>query len=235
MKYYLLFLLFFVRICYAETSIICVGDSITNGGIGANGGYLCWLRVWNNEFKFFGKTEEHPVETLGYNNYTTTDILTNIDTWLDQYFPVNLKNPYVVLMCGNNDCVNSFSTETSMSNYTAILSAILTHNPNIKIIVCLIPPFKDSTDSKAVTFNIALSALIVTLDNPNIIQCDVNSAIKAEPDWKALYYTVDNTHPNDMGLHVIATEIYKYLPHKVIGTSGITINNLIIDNEVLTQ
>jgi lysophospholipase L1-like esterase len=186
--------------------------------------------MWNPEFKFYGVATYHPMENLGYGGYKTADILTNIDSWLDTYFPSYVQNPYLVLMCGTNDVGAGTLTATSMSNYSSILDAVFAHNPNITVISCLCVPWDDGDyDAKIDTYNAALTAMITAYGNDSIILCDPNTAFKLNASWSTLYYTVDHIHPNDMGYFVLASEIFKYLPHMLSTQfTGIRFSNISI-------
>lgn len=157
---------------YKPLKIMPLGDSITDGVIGANdrsnGGYR--TQLWNQfvadglKAEFVGSQSTGPA-SLGSKNHeghpgwTIGQIATSVNGWLNTYQP-----DIVLLMIGTNDTRKN-SLKTMIYEFSDLIDQITVQSPDTRLLVASIPPIHPTAKSvisilRAKYFNTAIPGII---------------------------------------------------------------------------
>ncbi len=213
---------------YRGEKTLAVGDSITYGP--APGPY--WLQMFNLAVSngrlpiiFDGPVTSQDPIVVGGTSYAMTHAgysgatVNRVKDGGDGYGPgiVSLMGTYrprvMFLMVGINDVSQSSTAgdiATYVTRYRTLLDTIILTQPDIWIIASTITPYAldDAYDANVTLANTALIPLQSTY-RANVSWVDSNAAIKANVNWKADYYPVDDGfHPTVTGHTVIRNAFY---------------------------
>ncbi len=82
-----------------------------------------------------------------------------------------------------------------------------------RILMCNIMPRPDNDviDARYTQANIWIAELVVSRNDPRITLADINTPLKANPDWRNANYLPGNIHPNVVGNAIIARAVLPVL------------------------
>jgi lysophospholipase L1-like esterase len=202
----LLLVLFFLfnSLAFSQYRVLPLGNSITYGELGSEGGYRDDLASMLNNaginFVYVGSQVDTAGNHEGHRGYKTTDIDANLNDWLSQ------SNPDVVLLhIGTNDVSALRSTTDIINDISSILDKIYNNNNSSIIFLCSIIPRNDSKNSNTIELNNAIPPLIQDKESLGYKIHHVNQydAFTSNSNW-ATEYMANYLHPNDTGYHVMA-------------------------------
>lgn len=190
------------------TKIVFVGDSITYG-LGLSDTSHNYV---NLVAQGLGLSLSDWVKSA-VSGYRTTEILTNIDTMINQYSP-----QHCMIMIGTNDCImddiNSIDPYVGAENYIQNISKIA---GKVTAKITFLSPVVSCEPSQGERMKIFANRLRNFCTNSGYNFIDVHSAFyyylnqRSPTEFKTWYY--DIYHPNDVGHSIIAYYILKSQLH----------------------
>ncbi|MCL4706715.1 Ig-like domain-containing protein [bacterium] len=205
--------LFFTGAAHAQTKIMPLGNSITEGtGSSNNAGFRYYLYNLlsnaNVPFDFVGSLQDGTgfadTDHEGHSGFRAEQL--DVTTYLNTYDP-----DYVLLEVGTNDISLNETATQVRDDIAAILDAIHAQDPAIKTFLSTVVPRKDSAARQTTTENLnALLATLVTAKaaaGQNVVLVDNAGRIMADANWET-NLMADNLHPNDAGYELMAVEFY---------------------------
>ena len=191
----------------AGGKILAIGDSITAGQIYPS--WACYLREYLDEsFSFVGGfTATNPEEKCGDDGiaveaipgWTTQLMLAQINGWSA------LAPDIAIIHLGTNDVDDDYITpELTRSFLSTMINALKQANPNVRIYLSQIIPFRTSNPPKLTEINNQIASLAG--DNVSIV--DMYNTFKNSPEFSELYRIegggFDSAHPGKLGAQVMA-------------------------------
>lgn len=207
------FLPIFLLVCMgaqADWRILCVGDSITQGGRGY-GSYReplaqlldGWPVQWTGSLTTT-YTGEPSLPHEGRWGYT-------VERWLRLHSDVlrSHQGDIVLLLLGTNDCSLGYSSELTLSRLEQMVWLLREANPRVVVLIGkLIPRQKDPAFQTLWNeVNEGLPTLAAALDSPEsrVMFVDLGRG------FDTATFTYDGTHPNAEGESLLAIQWYEAL------------------------
>lgn len=193
----------------ARTTIMAVGDSITQGGTGFES-YTAplWSMLYGAgyAFDFIGPNSfacrTGSVANCGYGGRTAEYLDSKIDSLYARY-PADV----VLLLAGHNHFAEENPVDGIVTAQRSIITKILARNPEAKILVGeVIPAGKLPKYSYIPALNSALERMVRQLDNVNVKWVPAAEGF----DWQR-HTVADKVHPNRAGAEIIAANWMKAL------------------------
>lgn len=193
----------------ARTTIMAVGDSITQGGTGFES-YTAplWSMLYGAgyAFDFIGPNSfacrTGSVANCGYGGRTAEYLDSKIDSLYARY-PADV----VLLLAGHNHFTEENPVDGIVTAQRSIITKILARNPEAKILVGeVIPAGKLPKYSYIPALNSALERMVRQLDNDNVKWVPAAEGF----DWQR-HTVADKVHPNRAGAEIIAANWMKAL------------------------
>ncbi len=181
----------------------------------------------NDNFVFLGDsiTEQYPLEEFydnlpvinsGISGYTTSDILTHLDSMVTIYNPTK-----VFLLIGTNDIGRGISEEQIYKNIKKIVSNILKKRPNTKIYIESIYPVNNSDNEKINHSSVGIrnNKSIQIINKKLKKYCNTNNytyinlydELKDNDGNIKLKYTNEGLHLTNLGYLKVTKILYPYL------------------------
>jgi len=186
---------------HAQIRVACVGDSITAGQGGSNGGFVAMLQqMLGSGYTVgnYGVAAKTMISNpaLGTLSYVTTTGYTD---------STNANPNIVVIQLGTNDandnCWTPFGNE-----FAADAQALINHYAALpahpKIYICLPPSIYGSGNLRAIHLENGVIPALRTLSGATLID-NYTPTRNAPEDF------VDGVHPNDVGHAIIANDVYR--------------------------
>lgn len=193
----------------ARTTIMAVGDSITQGGAGFES-YTAplWSMLYGAgyAFDFIGPNSfacrTGSVANCGYGGRTAEYLDSKIDSLYARY-PADV----VLLLAGHNHFAEEHPVDGIVSAQRSIITKILARNPEARILVGeVIPAGKLPKYSYIPTLNEALEQMVNQLGSDNVKWVPTADGF----DWQR-HTVADKVHPNRDGAEIIASNWMKAL------------------------
>ncbi len=223
-----------IQVSDAQIKIMPLGDSITKGhnsGSTDNSGYrddlVALLKYEQLDFDLVGTLTDgvgYDPDHEGHGGFWTDHIYENIHLYL------SLSMPDIILLhIGTNDISNDTEAGKIIENINNILSAIVSFNPEIKVILVSLIPRTDEKDYFTTILNEKIEKLYLAKkkEGLKVFYTGMNEIFKCNMNWSADYFTApDFIHPNDIGYNIMGQIWYS----SIMTVKNSDLNSYLSDN-----
>ncbi len=213
-----------------QTCIIMpLGDSITEGFPTFMGGYRVELFseavLAGKAITFVGRRPNGPASGMvqgkpfppgneGYSGFTIDDEPTFSRSGIQPLVnaAITMFHPHIILMMiGTNDINQNIDVATAPTRLGALIDQITTAAPAALLVVAqIVPTTTDATNTRIMTYNAAIPALITqrAASGKHVQLVNMYGAFTAHADYKTSLMT-DDLHPNATGYAVLGETWYQ--------------------------
>lgn len=170
----------------AAVIVMAVGDSLTLGAPGLDGGYRAPLNVAMPRLSFVGRNFSNGYHE-GYSGKTIDEIRTLVMPIIDTYKP-----QVILLMAGTNDITTNTDVAAITADYVSLAQEFKSHASVQRVVVGNVPWRAGTLRDETIAYNAGLAAAFASAGS-GIDEHDMCSEIAFPADF------ADSTHPNDAG------------------------------------